>query len=62
MFLQRLLQLVLIVIVLMVAFSLLSFLLGFAQLLLGTGLRLLVILLVIALILRFFAFLKEQRV
>lgn len=58
---QRLLQFILVAIVLMVAFSLLVFLLRIGSVLLGLGLKLLLILLVIAAILRFFEFLAEKR-
>jgi hypothetical protein len=60
--LQRLLQLVLVVIVLMVAFSLLVFLLQIGQALLSIGLRLLIVLLIVAAGLRFFEHLRQQRV
>jgi len=55
------LQFILVAIVLMVAFSLLVFLLRIGSVLLGLGLKLLLILLVIAAILRFFEFLAEKR-
>lgn len=58
---QRILQFILVAIVLMVAFSLLVFLLRIGSVLLGLGLKLLLILLVIAAILRFFEFLAEKR-
>ena len=58
---QRMLQFILVAIVLMVAFSLLVFLLRIGSVLLGLGLKLLLILLVIAAILRFFEFLAEKR-
>jgi len=61
MVLQRLLQFIFVAIVLMVAFSLLVFLLQIGQVLLGVGLRLLLILLVVAAILRFFDVLREKR-
>jgi hypothetical protein len=60
--LQRLLQLVLVVIVLMVAFSLLVFLLQIGQAILSIGLRLLIVLLIVAAGLRFFEHLRQQRV
>jgi hypothetical protein len=59
--LQRILQFVIVVIVLMVAFSLLVFLLQIGQALLSIGLRLLLFLLVIAAILRFFELLRQRR-
>ncbi len=58
---QRILQFILVAIVLLVAFSLLVFLLRIGSVLLGLGLKLLLILLVIAAILRFFEFLAEKR-
>lgn len=58
---QRILQFILVAIVLMVAFSLLVFLLRIGSVLLGLGLKLLLILLIIAAILRFFEFLAEKR-
>jgi len=59
--LQRLLQAVLVIIVLMVAFSLLVFLLNIGSMLLGVGLRLVLVLLVLAAGLRFFEYLRHQR-
>lgn len=61
MVLQRLLQLIFVIIVLMVAFSLLVFLLQIGQVLLSVGLRLLLILLVVAAVLRFLDLLRERR-
>lgn len=61
MVLQRLIQFIFVAIVLMVAFSLLVFLLQIGQVLLSVGLRLLIILLVVAAILRFFDVLREKR-
>jgi hypothetical protein len=61
MVLQRLLQFIFVAIVLMVAFSLLVFLLQIGKVLLSMGLRLLLILLVVAAILRFFDVLREKR-
>jgi protein-S-isoprenylcysteine O-methyltransferase Ste14 len=58
---QRILQFVLVIIVLMVGFSLLVFLLQIGQALLSIGLRLLLILLVIAAVLRFFEILRNKR-
>lgn len=58
---QRVLQFVLVVIVLMVAFSLLVFLLQIGQVLLSIGLRLLLFLLVLAIGIRFFEVLRTQR-
>lgn len=58
---QRILQFILVAIVLMVAFSLLVFLLRIGTVLLGLGLKLLLILLVIAAILRFFELLAQKR-
>jgi len=59
--LQRIIQVILVIIVLMVAFSLLVFLLQIGQALLSIGLRLLFLLLVIAAILRFFELLRNKR-
>lgn len=58
---QRILQFILVAIVLMVAFSLLVFLLRIGTVLLGLGLKLLLILLVIAAVLRFFELLAQKR-
>lgn len=58
---QRILQFILVAIVLMVAFSLLVFLLRIGTVLLGLGLKLLLILLVVAAILRFFEILAQKR-
>lgn len=58
---QRILQFVLVAIVLMVAFSLLVFLLRIGQALLAIGLKLLLVLLVVAAILRFFELLANKR-
>ena len=58
---QRILQFILVAIVLMVAFSLLVFLLRIGTVLLGLGLKLLLIVLVIAAILRFFEILAQKR-
>jgi hypothetical protein len=61
MLIQRILQLLLVAIVLMVAFTLLSFLFQIGTWLLGIGLRLLVLLLIVAAVLRFFELLRERR-
>ena len=58
---QRILQFILVAIVLMVAFSLLVFLLRIGTVLLGLGLKLLLVLLIIAAILRFFELLAKKR-
>lgn len=58
---QRILQVILVAIVLMAAFSLLVFLLRVGTVLLGLGLKLLLVLLVIAAILRFFELLAQRR-
>ncbi|CAN5585581.1 hypothetical protein BH23BAC4_BH23BAC4_15980 [soil metagenome] len=58
---QRILQIILIAIVLMVAFSLLSFLLKLGGVLLAIGLRLLVLLLVVAVVLRFIEMVGRRR-
>lgn len=58
---QRILQFILVAIVLMVAFSLLVFLLRIGSVLLGLGLKVLLLLLVIAAILRFFELLAQKR-
>ena len=58
---QRILQFILVAIVLMVAFSLLVFLLRIGTVLLGLGLKLLLVLLVLAAILRFFELLAKKR-
>lgn len=58
---QRILQFILVAIVLMVAFSLLVFLLRIGSVLLGLGLKILLVLLVIAAILRFFELLAQKR-
>lgn len=59
--LQRILQGILVVIVLMVAFLLLAFLLQIGTWLLGKVLWLLLLLLVVAAILRFFELLAQKR-
>lgn len=61
MLIQRILQLLLVAIVLMVAFTLLSFLFKIGMALLGIGLKLLVLLLIVAAVLRFFELLRERR-
>jgi hypothetical protein len=61
MLIQRILQLLLVAIVLMVAFALLSFLFKIGMALLGIGLRLLIVLLIVAAVLRFFELLRERR-
>lgn len=58
---QRILQVILVAIVLMVAFSLLVFLLKIGTVLLSFGLKLLLLLLVVAAILRFFELLAQKR-
>lgn len=58
---QRILQFILVAIVLMVAFSLLVFLLRIGTVLLGLGLKLLLLLLIVAAILRFFELLAKKR-
>ncbi|MEM1043565.1 MAG: hypothetical protein AAGI91_13160 [Bacteroidota bacterium] len=58
---QRILQVILVAIVLMVAFSLLVFLLRIGTVLLGLGLKILLCLLVVAAILRFFELLAQKR-
>ncbi len=59
--LQRILQVILVAIVLMVAGSLLIFLLRIGTVLLGFGLKILLLLLVVAAILRFFELLAQKR-
>lgn len=61
MLIQRLLQLMLVAIVLMVALALLAFLFKIGMALLGFGLRILVVLLIVAAILRFFELLRDRR-
>ncbi len=61
MLIQRLLQLMLGAIVLLVAFALLAFLFKVGLVLLGLGLRVLVILLVVAAVLRFIELLRQRR-
>ncbi len=58
---QRILQVILVAIVLMVAFSLLVFLLRIGTALLGFGLKILLLLLIVAAILRFFELLAQKR-
>lgn len=58
---QRILQFILVAIVLMVAFSLLVFLLQLGAWLLGKLLWVLVLLLAVAAVLRFFELLREKR-
>ena len=58
---QRILQFILVAIVLMLAFSLLVFLLRIGTVLLGLGLKLLLFLLIIAAVLRFFELLAQKR-
>lgn len=61
MLIQRLLQLMLVAIVLMVALTLLAFLFKVGMALLGFGLRVLVLLLIVAAFLRFFELMRERR-
>lgn len=61
MLIQRILQLLLVAIVLMVAFALLSFLFKIGVTLLAVGLKLLVLLLIVAAGLRFFELLRARR-
>ena len=61
MLIQRILQLLLVAIVLMVAFALLSFLFQIGSWLLGKVLGLLILLLIVAAVLRFFELLRERR-
>ena len=58
---QRILQFILVAIVLMVAFSLLVLLLRIGTVLLGFGLKLLLLLLVVAAILRFIELVAQKR-
>ncbi len=58
---EQLLRLIVIAIVLVIAFSLLGFVLRFGSVLLGIGLKILVLLLIIAVILRFFEALRKKR-
>ena len=60
MLIQRILQLMLVAIVLLVAFSLLAILFKIGMALLGIGLRVLVLLLIVAAVLRFFELLRER--
>ena len=60
MLIQRLLQLLLIAIVVVVAVSLLSFLLRAATWIIAIGLKLLVVLIVVAVILRFVEVLRDK--
>lgn len=61
MLIQRILQLLLVAIVLMVAFALLSFLFQIGSWLLSKALGLLILLLIVAAVLRFFELLRERR-
>lgn len=57
---EQLLRLIVVAIVLMVAFSLLGFVLRFGSVLLGIGLKVLVLLLIVAVILRFIEALRKR--
>ncbi|MDX1440050.1 MAG: hypothetical protein R3284_09120 [Rubricoccaceae bacterium] len=61
MIIQRLLQLVLIAIVLMVALALLSVLFKIGMALLGIGIKVLILLLIGAVVLRFIELIRENR-
>ena len=57
---EQLLRLIVIAIVLLVAFSLLGFVLRFGSVLLGIGLKILVLLLIVAVVLRFIEALRKR--
>jgi hypothetical protein len=57
---EQLLRLIVIAIVILVAFSLLGYVLRFGSLLLGIGLKILVLLLIVAVILRFVEALRKR--
>lgn len=61
MLIQRLLQLLLVAIVLMVAFALLSFLFKIGVVMLAVGLKLLILLVIVAAVLRFIELLRARR-
>lgn len=60
--LDQILRLIVVAIVLMVAFSLLGFLLRIGSVLLGLGVKILVILLLVAVVLRFIDLLRGKQV
>lgn len=61
MLIQRLLQLLVVAIVVMAAFSLLVFVLKLAGWILGVGLKVLIVLVIVAAVLRFIELLREKQ-